>query len=49
MNQKRKLTVVMVSHDVHRAINYCNKVIELKDGEVTYIGDSKNYRAGGAL
>ena len=49
MNKKRNLTVVMVSHDVHRAINYCNKVIELKDGEVTYIGEPKNYRAGGAL
>ena len=49
MNEKRKLTVVMVSHDVSRAIKYCNKVIELKDGEVTYIGDVKNYKAGGAL
>ena len=49
MNKKRKLTVIMVSHDVQRAINYCSKVIELKDGEVTYIGDVKNYKAGGAL
>lgn len=37
MNKKRNLTVVMVSHDVHRAIKYCSKVIELKDGEITYI------------
>lgn len=37
MNKKRNLTVVMVSHDVHRATKYCSKVIELKDGEITYI------------
>lgn len=49
LNKKRNLTVVMVSHDVHRAINYCSKIIELKDGEVAYVGDVKNYKAGGAL
>lgn len=41
MNKKRNLTVVMVSHDVHRAIKYCSKVIELKDGEITYIRRTK--------
>ena len=47
MNKKRNLTVVMVSHDIQRAINYCNKVIELKNGEVTYSGDVEKYKAGG--
>ena len=49
MNKKRNLTVVMVSHDVSRAIKYCNRVIELNDGEVTYMGKTDNYKAGGAL
>ena len=47
MNKKRNHTVVMVSHDIQRAINYCNKVIELKNGEVTYSGDVEKYKAGG--
>lgn len=47
LNKKRKLTVVMVSHDISRAIKYCNKVIEIKDGKVTYMGDVQGYKAGG--
>lgn len=48
LNKKRNLTVVMVSHDIHRAINYCNKVIEIKDGKINYSGDVANYELGGA-
>lgn len=50
MNKKRNLTVVMVSHDVNRAINYCNKIVYLKDGEMVYFGDTNGYRdiVGGA-
>lgn len=47
MNKKRSLTVVMVSHDIQRAIKYCNKVIEIKDGKVTFSGNSKKYKVGG--
>lgn len=47
LNKKRKLTVIMVSHDISRAIKYCNRVMEIKDGKVTYIGDAKNYKGGG--
>ena len=49
LNNKRNLTVVMVSHDIHRAIKYCNKVIELKDGEVSFNGDVAKYSVGGAV
>ena len=42
-------TVVMVSHDIHRAIKYCGKVIELKNGEVTFIGKANDYKCGGAV
>ena len=49
LNKKKKLTVVMVSHDVHRAIKYCNKVIEIKDGEISFDGDVAKYRVGGAV
>lgn len=37
LNKKKNLTIVMVSHDVHRAIKYCNKVVEIKDGEIKYL------------
>jgi zinc transport system ATP-binding protein len=47
LNKKRKLTVVMVSHDISRAIKYCNRVIEIRDGQVTYMGDVNGYKAGG--
>ena len=49
LNKKRNLTIVMVSHDIHRAIKYCNRVIEIKDGEIAFLGEAKNYRVGGAL
>ena len=48
LNKKRNLTVVMVSHDIQRAIKYCNKIIEVKDGKINYIGDVANYKIGGA-
>ena len=47
LNKKRKLTVVMVSHDISRAIKYCNRVIEIRDGQVTYMGNVNGYEAGG--
>ena len=49
LNKKKNLTVVMVSHDIHRAIKYCGKVIELKNGEVTFIGKANDYKCGGAV
>ena len=49
LNQKKNLTVIMVSHDIHRAIKYCGKVIELKNGEVTFNGNATDYKCGGAV
>ena len=47
LNQKRHLTVVMVSHDISRAVNYCTKVVELKDGKVVFDGNVNDYLKGG--
>jgi ABC-type phosphate/phosphonate transport system ATPase subunit len=33
----------MISHDIDRALDYCNKVIEIKKGEVTYNGEPSKY------
>ncbi len=47
MNKKKKITVLMVSHDVDRAMQYCNRLVEIKNGEIVYDGNSSDYREGG--
>ena len=42
------LSILMVSHDIERALKYADKVIEVKNGEITYTGDPSNYVLGGA-
>ena len=43
-----KITILMVSHDIERALNYADTVIELTNGEVTFEGTTKEYKKGGA-
>ena len=47
MNKKKKITVLMVSHDVDRAMQYCNRLVEIKNGEIVYDGNPSDYREGG--
>ncbi len=44
LNKKRKLTIVMVSHDVERAVKYATRVIEIKKGKVTFDGLPEKYQ-----
>ena len=44
LNKKRNLTIVMVSHDVERAIKYATRVIEIKKGKVTFDGIPEKYQ-----
>ena len=37
----------MVSHDIERALNYADEVIEIANGEVKFIGTPKDYKSGG--
>ena len=37
----------MVSHDVDRAMQYCNRLVEIKNGEIVYDGNPSDYREGG--
>ena len=48
IKKEEYITILMVSHDVERALHYADKVVELTNGEVTYLGSAKNYRQGGA-
>ena len=38
----------MVSHDIERALDYADNVIELTDGEITFDGKTAEYKQGGA-
>lgn len=49
MNKKKKITVLMVSHDVDRAMQYCNRLVEIKNGEIVYDGNPSDYREGGNI
>ena len=42
------LTILMVSHDVERALNYADTVVELIDGKVTFTGKPSEFKLGGA-
>ncbi len=46
--KKNNLTIVMVSHDVERAIKYADNVIEITNGKVSYNGSKEDYTYGGA-
>lgn len=43
LNKENNLTILMVSHDVERAINYANKVIEISNGKIEYNGQACKY------
>ena len=47
LNKKENLTIVMVSHDTLRALDYANKVIEISKGEITFNGTPSKYNEGG--
>ena len=44
LNKKRNLTIVMVSHDVERAVKYATRVIEIERGKVTFAGLPERYK-----
>ena len=37
------ITILIVSHDVERIMNYADRVIEIENGEVKYQGDASEY------
>ena len=47
LKKNENITVLMVSHDIDRALQYADNVIELIDGKITYSGQASNYKAGG--
>ena len=47
LKKENNLTILMVSHDIDRALKYADVVIELTDGKITYQGNSTDYNNGG--
>ncbi len=48
LKKEMKITVLMVSHDIERALNYADEVIEIINGEVKFIGKPSEFKKGGA-
>ena len=47
LNKEKEITIIMVSHDVDRAISYCDRVIEIEKGKIIKDALSKEYKEGG--
>ena len=48
LNKEDNLTVIMISHDVDRAIDYSSRVIEIQHGKIVKDVSSEEYKKGGA-
>lgn len=42
LNEKSKVTVIMVTHDIHNAVHYSNKILHMS-GNGYFFGDTEDY------
>ncbi|MDE0144255.1 MAG: ABC transporter ATP-binding protein [Nitrospira sp.] len=49
LNRERGLTVVLVSHDLNLASQYCDRLLLLREGEIVTVGTSEDVIAGESL
>ena len=47
LKKNNGVTILIVSHDVDRAMLYADKVIKLEDGEIKFIGKTSDFKKGG--
>ena len=47
LKKNEHITILMVSHDIERALKYADTVIELINGEVTFCGKPSEFKFGG--
>ena len=47
LKKEENITVLMVSHDIDRALNYADTVIELINGKITFKGTPEEYKNKG--
>ena len=48
LKEEDKITILMVSHDIERALNYADTVIELENGKIIFEGKPSDFHIGGA-
>lgn len=48
IKKEENITILMVSHDIERALNYADEVIQITNGEVKFVGTPSDFRKGGA-
>lgn len=49
LNKEKGLTIIMVSHDIGRALEYCTRVIEMSNGEIVFNDVPSKYNIGGTM
>lgn len=47
LKEKDNITILMVSHDIERALTYADNVIELINGEIKFVGKPQDFQFGG--
>ena len=47
LKKEDNITILMVSHDIERALNYADTVIQITNGKVTFKGEPQKYKFGG--
>lgn len=48
LKKKMSLTILMVSHDIDRALKFADNVIEMQNGKITFNGNTADYiKVGG--
>ena len=47
LRKEENITILMVSHDIERALNYADTVIELMDGKIIFEGKPQDFSLGG--
>ena len=48
IKKEENITILMVSHDIERALNYADEVIEIINGTVKFVGTPDEFKKGGA-
>ena len=43
LKRKNNLTILIVSHDIDRALKFADKVIEIENGKVKFNGNTTDY------
>lgn len=48
LNKEKKLTIIMVSHDIDRALKYSTRVVEMENGKIIKNMTTAEYAKGGS-